>query len=135
MFAGVPGTGIGGVFYVLLTLWMPLREAARAVVGRSVAVRWRLICRQLALVAGILAALAAEAWLLNRTLPRLIEAAPALVFPSRNPLAAAEAEAAVGLLAPALGALPFLILGAIALALQALRLLVAAGPAPPRIER
>jgi hypothetical protein len=64
MTAGLPGTGIGGLFYLLLVLFMPLREAFRVVRGRGDSRRWRAILGLLALAVGILAALWFEAWVL-----------------------------------------------------------------------
>ena len=64
MTAGLPGTGIGGLFYLLLVLFMPLREAFRVLRGRGDLRRWRPIGGTLALAGGILAALWLEAWVL-----------------------------------------------------------------------
>ena len=64
MTAGLPGTGIGGLFYLLLVLLMPLREALRGVRGHHEAHRWRTIWGKLAIAGGILAALWLEAWIL-----------------------------------------------------------------------
>jgi hypothetical protein len=33
--AGLPGTGIGGLFYLISALLMPFREAFRAIIGRG----------------------------------------------------------------------------------------------------
>ena len=35
MTAGLPGTGIGGLFYLISALFMPFREAFRALIGRG----------------------------------------------------------------------------------------------------
>jgi hypothetical protein len=64
MTAGLPGTGIGGLFYLLLVFFMPLREAVRGLRGRGDVRRWRTIGAELALAGGILAALWLEAWVL-----------------------------------------------------------------------
>jgi hypothetical protein len=47
MFAGLPGIGVGTLFYVLTALWMPFYETAMVVSGRSSLARWRLIATQL----------------------------------------------------------------------------------------
>ncbi len=47
MFAGIPGTGIGGLFYLLLALWLPIRALLMLKDGHPV--RWGLIFRQVAL--------------------------------------------------------------------------------------
>lgn len=62
MFAGLPGVGLGGLFYVLLVCWMPVRELWRLARGRSSLARWAFVGGQVGLVAGIVAALWAEAW-------------------------------------------------------------------------
>ena len=64
MTVGLPGTGIGGLFYLLLVLVMPLREAVRILRGRGNVRCWRTMGGTLALAAGILAALWLEAWVL-----------------------------------------------------------------------
>ena len=53
MFAGLPGIGVGTLFYVLMALWMPVRELPRLVNGTSSAARWRLIAQQLFYASGI----------------------------------------------------------------------------------
>lgn len=54
--AGLPGTGIGGLFYVLLAVWMPVAEINATLRGRSSRVRWRQVGTQFALACGIIAA-------------------------------------------------------------------------------
>src|SRR5215831_14749552 len=68
MTVGLPGTGIGGLYYLLLALWMPFHDLGRWLRDRRHALRWRSIGRSAAIVAGILASLAGEAWLLERAL-------------------------------------------------------------------
>jgi hypothetical protein len=58
MFAGLPGIGVGTLFYVLTALWMPFPECVRLVQGRSSAARWRLIVMQLCFAIGIVASIA-----------------------------------------------------------------------------
>lgn len=74
MAAGVPGTGIGGLFYLAMAVLMPLRKLA----GRrhaSPARRWRAIGVQYALVVGILVAMSATAWGVS-ALVRAVESDP-----------------------------------------------------------
>lgn len=54
MFAGLPGIGVGTLFYVLAALWMPVRELPRLVQGKSSLSAWALILRQLFHAAGII---------------------------------------------------------------------------------
>lgn len=61
MTAGLPGTGIGGVFYLLSALFMPIAEMVMTLRGESSAARWLLVLRQLTIAASILGAM----WLLG----------------------------------------------------------------------
>ena len=54
MFAGLPGIGVGTLFYVLTALWMPIRELPRVFQGKSSLSAWALILRQLFHAAGII---------------------------------------------------------------------------------
>jgi hypothetical protein len=54
MFAGLPGFGVGTLFYVLMALWMPIREIPRVIQGTSTIDNWKLILRQLFYAAGII---------------------------------------------------------------------------------
>jgi hypothetical protein len=58
MFAGLPGIGVGTLFYVLIALWMPFREIAFVIQRRSSWARWRLIGTQLVFAAGIIVSVA-----------------------------------------------------------------------------
>ena len=62
MNAGLPGTGIGGLFYVVLALLMPVRELYLTARGRSSRERWRLVLQQSLIACGIVASLAATWW-------------------------------------------------------------------------
>src|ERR1041384_2277806 len=53
MTVGLPGTGIGGMFYLLSALAMPISEAYRRIRGRASG-GWRMVAGQLAIVGGIL---------------------------------------------------------------------------------
>ncbi len=53
MFAGLPGIGVGTLFYVLMAFWMPLREIPRVLQGKSSLATWRLIVRQIFYASGI----------------------------------------------------------------------------------
>lgn len=59
--AGLPGTGLGGLFYLLLALWMPFAELPRTMRGRSSRARWRHVAEQFALACGIVAAVVVTA--------------------------------------------------------------------------
>ena len=57
MIVGIPGTGIGGLFYLLLAALMPLEELRRTALGRSGVKRWTNVVLILTLCAGMLGAL------------------------------------------------------------------------------
>jgi hypothetical protein len=71
MAAGIPGVGIGGIFYLASALLMPVRElwlVARNVRGAGSAEHWRVIARQWSIAAGILTAIWATGWALGKVL-------------------------------------------------------------------
>jgi hypothetical protein len=53
--AGLPGTGLGGVFLILSALLMPVVELRRRMRGRTGLGRWRLVGRHAALAIGMVA--------------------------------------------------------------------------------
>ncbi len=57
MTAGLPGTGIGGLFYLISALLMPFREAFRFLVGRGDRARGQLALQQGGLALTILGAI------------------------------------------------------------------------------
>ncbi|MBI3804935.1 MAG: hypothetical protein HY282_14360 [Nitrospirae bacterium] len=69
MNVGLPGTGIGGLFYIATALLMPFFELIQLLRGRSSAARWRCVTAQFGMAVAIFASLWATAWTLNRFLP------------------------------------------------------------------
>ena len=69
MNVGLPGLGLGGLFFVLAALAMPLVELARALRGRSSRAGWRVALGQAAMALAMLGAYAATGWLIARLLP------------------------------------------------------------------
>jgi tetratricopeptide (TPR) repeat protein len=65
MTPGIPGTGIGGLFYMLSTAALPLREAYRRVWKGMAGAPWRVIALQQLLAAGILGGMWTTGWLLG----------------------------------------------------------------------
>jgi len=63
MTVGVPGAGIGGLFYLASAFTLPVRAALRWLRGEPVA--WRPIWRQAALAVAILLAIWAAGWLIG----------------------------------------------------------------------
>ena len=72
MTAGLPGTGIGGVFYLLSALLMPVFELVNTLRGQSNWARWAVVFRQLMMAFGIIAGM----WMLGILLGLLLEARP-----------------------------------------------------------
>ena len=69
MTAGIPGAGIGGLFYLASTILLPVRSAWRRVRGRPDDVSWRQQAHSLFLVVGIAAALWATGLVLAFVVP------------------------------------------------------------------
>jgi hypothetical protein len=63
----LPGTGIGGLFYILSALWMPICEARRRWQGDATG-RGTLVARQFAIAVGVAAAMIGVFWLLDAVL-------------------------------------------------------------------
>ncbi len=68
MTAGLPGVGIGGIFYVVSALFMPVRAAVLTARGRRADARWGLALRQAGIAAGILGALWLTGWVIAEAL-------------------------------------------------------------------
>jgi hypothetical protein len=67
--AGIPGAGIGGVFYILTSLFAPLRTTVRWLRGDRPSKReWHLSMRHASLASTILAAIWLCGWLLGAVL-------------------------------------------------------------------
>jgi hypothetical protein len=63
MTAGVPGTGIGGLFYLLAALFLPVRGLLLRLRGGRVS--WRMVARLLVLALGVFLGIWATWWLLG----------------------------------------------------------------------
>ena len=71
MTVGLPGAGIGGLFYLIAGLLMPVREAWLTVTGRSSRARWRVVLHQFSIASGIAGGTWASSWLLTTLLLRI----------------------------------------------------------------
>ena len=70
MNVGLPGTGLGGLFYLLTALLMPIVELIRTIrSGKVNRTRWRMATSQAALAGGIIAGLWGTAWCANQFMP------------------------------------------------------------------
>ena len=65
MTAGLPGVGIGGIFYLASAILMPVRSVVAVVTGRRHEARWPVALRQATIAVGILGALWATGWALG----------------------------------------------------------------------
>jgi hypothetical protein len=69
MTPGIPGLGLGGLFFIISALLAPIFELIQTIRGRSSRARWRLlVIRQAALAASIVLATAAALWLFEMIL-------------------------------------------------------------------
>jgi len=66
--AGLPGSGIGGLYYLLLALWMPFHGLWLTLRERGRSLRWIVVAKLSCAAAGIICALWGEGWLLRRLL-------------------------------------------------------------------
>jgi len=64
MSPGLPGTGVGGLFYILSALWMPICEVRRRLRGHATR-EWHLVARQFAIAVGVVAAMTGVFWALD----------------------------------------------------------------------
>ena len=68
MIAGLPGTGIGGLFYLISALLMPVREIYLTCRGKSNRKQWAVVALQLSLALGVIGGFWATGWVLGRIL-------------------------------------------------------------------
>jgi hypothetical protein len=127
MFAGLPGIGVGTLFYVVTALWMPVRELARTVRGDFSAARWRLAVVQFSFALSIIASIA----LADRALTiALDDGSIRSLTPARllNDGLASHVPQSIWA-APIMASL--LLLAAVLVTTEALRWMVSASAAPP----
>lgn len=78
MFAGIPATGIGGIFYLALVLFMPFKELWRAMKGESSAERWLFIASRWGLFAIVIAMMWVQAlimkWVMGTDMTKFMSA-------------------------------------------------------------
>lgn len=89
MSVGLPGTGVGGLFYLVTALLMPFREGYRALIGAGDRPSRRTVVRQVAITVGVLAGIWATGWLLGLMLSQAPAVAD-LVKVVRGPAARAS---------------------------------------------
>jgi hypothetical protein len=135
MKVGLPGVGIGGVFYILLVAMMPLRELSLTLRGQSNPQRWRRVGLQTSLAVLILLALGAEWWALARLPDLFSQAAQTIGLATALPGGGAasaipveEADVRLEYLAPTLAAAPFVIIAFLMGLVHALRFFLCRRP-------
>lgn len=73
MTVGLPGVGIGGIFYIASALLMPMRSLAAVLTGRAHLARWPVALRQAAIAIAILGVLWATGltlgWIITTAFP------------------------------------------------------------------
>ena len=84
MNAGLPGTGLGGIFYILGALWMPVDAIYGRIRGRRT-VSWPVILRQTGIAVGVIVALWLTGWALGWVIT--LGAAPATPVGASAPMA------------------------------------------------
>jgi hypothetical protein len=112
---GIPGTGLGGIFYGLLILWMSVRELALTLRRQSCGARWRRVGWFATLLGAIVVVFWLEAWLLKELI-LLWHGGPTSVTATNTPVLA------LGALVPALALAPLVILATLLLAMHGLNL-------------
>lgn len=131
MFAGLPGFGVGTLFYIVVAFWMPLRELPRVFRGTSSLARWRLIVQQLFYACGVIVSIMVTErflmWVLGQSGPQPFS--PALL------LSGALNERAYGSLLAAPIAASLLLLGGVLLSVELLRVVVTASRTPERPDQ
>jgi hypothetical protein len=65
LIAGIPGTGIGGLFFVVCALWMPVVEVWKWTAGRGNSGELKLAWRQASIAGSVLLCIAGAGWLLG----------------------------------------------------------------------
>jgi len=77
---GLPGTGVGGLFYILVALWMPACEGLRRWQGDATR-RGSVVAKQFAIAIGVVAAMSGVFWGLDMVLMLDRVAAHAVIAP------------------------------------------------------
>jgi hypothetical protein len=107
MTVGLPGAGIGGLFYLISTVLLPVRSLARRLRGDDDGVPWRHHAHNLTMAIGIITAIWLAGWLLALVVPHGILAAP---VPGHGAAAPARTVLSMATFTVALGTLAFILI-------------------------
>src|SRR3954447_8555552 len=137
MTAGLPGVGIGGLFYLLCALLMPFTELGRTFAGRSSRERWRSVLTQFVMALVMVATVTAVIWGVRVMFaPTTVVTSPAPGSGSGSGGSGAVVEHVVRVtphLPIALVLLSYLLLGVVLLAATVLRYVVVGRKPAPRV--
>jgi hypothetical protein len=118
MNVGLPGTGIGGLFYIIMALMMPFREVVLTIQGHSNWTRWRKVGVMQCIAFGIIGSLWVTVWLVTNLIPTdLVESLTGSTASSASSLTRLRVPPAM------LGLLALPILLVVLLAIEGMRLL------------
>ena len=120
MFAGLPGLGVGTLFYVLIAVWMPFRELPRLIRGTSSVAQWKMIARQLFYATGIVVTV----MMAERVLLWVMGVSPQPFSPAAMLHSGLGARSGAESILAAPIAASLLLLGGVVLAVELLRLFV-----------
>jgi hypothetical protein len=101
MTVGLPGAGIGGLFYLASTILLPLRSLVKRLRGQQDGVPWRDQAHSVVIAIGIIGALWMAGWLLSLVVPDELLTRGAMTegaVPARSVLSMATLAVGVGTL-------------------------------------
>ena len=134
MTAGIPGIGIGGLFYLLCALLMPLVELVRRAGGHGPSRPWPAVLLQAGLAWGTLGAIWATGWVVGAVLAAVPTGGDDLAVAAEAAEAAAQAGTVYGIPSAAAGLVTLAVLALVLLAVQALRLTRGRRPRPAGVH-
>lgn len=134
MNAGLPGVGIGGLFYLLCALLMPFTELGRTFAGRSSRERWRSVAVQFVMALAMVATVTAVIWGVRVLFaPTTVVTTPAAPGSGAGGAVVEHVVRVTPHLPIALVLLSYLLLGVVLLAATVLRYAVVGRKPAPRV--
>ena len=65
MIAGIPGSGISGLFYLVIALWMPIRELHFTIYRKYNLEKWLIVRRQTLLTISLIIGMGVTGWFIG----------------------------------------------------------------------